>query len=85
MRAEAVMAGRARDIAIEAREGASAAIARLEKHEAVCEQRQGAILATLGKLEAAVHGLWWLVLVGAGTLICGMASLIVALVFHEKF
>lgn len=78
------MAGGKRDMAIKAQASATAALARLEKHEAVCEQRQGAILATLGKLEGAVHGLWWLVLIGAGTLICGMASLIVVLIFHDK-
>jgi hypothetical protein len=78
------MSGRARDIALEAQQAVAANWARLEKHEAVCEQRQGAILATLGKLEGAVHGLWWLVLIGAGTLISGMASLIVVLVFHQK-
>jgi hypothetical protein len=78
------MTGRARDIALKAQERAMQAIARLEKHEAVCEERQAAILATLMKVEGAVHGLWWLMLVGAGTLICGMASLIVLLLFHQR-
>lgn len=78
------MTGRARDLAAKAHGLATAALARLEKHEAVCQQRQGAILATLGKLEGAVQGLWWLVLIGAGTLICGMASLIVVLLLHGR-
>lgn len=78
------MPARAREIALKAQERAAQALARLEKHEAVCEERHGAILATLGKVEGAVHGLWWLMFIGAGTLICGMASLIVLLVFHQR-
>ncbi|HXP29699.1 MAG TPA: hypothetical protein VN832_01325 [Stellaceae bacterium] len=78
------MPSRARDIALKAQERATQALARLEKHEAVCEERQGAILATLAKLEGAIHRLWWLILLGAGTLICGMASLIVLLIFHQR-
>jgi len=42
---------------------------KLQTHEAVCAQRQGQILNSL-------KGLWWVVLVSAGTLIVGMAGLL---------
>ena len=49
--------------------------AKHEGHEMLCAQRQNQILKSLG-------GLWWVVLISAGTLIVSMAGLVVSLLFH---
>lgn len=75
---------------------AAAVWARQEAHELLCTERWGQVRKSLEELHAAfsasydrtsasVRSLWWLVLVCAGGLICGMAGLIVTLVFRGHF
>lgn len=51
--------------------------ARISAHEAVCAERWG-------QIRASVRGLWWVILVASGTLICGQAGLIVTLALRGK-
>jgi hypothetical protein len=51
---------------------AEAVDARLSQHEAVCAERWS-------QIRTSVKSLWWLVLISAGTLICGEATLILRL------
>ena len=55
---------------------AAKADARIQAHEKLCEILQRQLLGSL-------NGLWWIVLVSAGALICGMGGLIVTLVVHH--
>lgn len=49
-------------------------------HEAVCAERWGEVCRQLDEVKAAIRGLWRVVMVTAGSLICGMAGLIATLV-----
>jgi len=49
--------------------------ARLAQHEAVCAERWA-------QIRSSVRAIWWLILVSAGTVICGQAGLIVTLVLR---
>jgi hypothetical protein len=60
-------------------EGGGVADARLSVHEAVCAERYGNILAMLRDTARRVSRLEILVISAAGTVILGMASLLVTL------
>lgn len=51
----------------------------LSKHEAVCAERWSEIRRQLSEVKDGIRGLWKLVVLAAGALICGMGGLIVTL------
>ena len=55
-------------------------LARLTTHEAVCAERYGGILTSLTSMATRIGRLEMLVWASAGSLIIGMATLIVTLV-----
>jgi len=60
------------------------AISRIEKHEAMCEERSKTIFSRLDNIETGLDNINRTLLTGAGILICGMAGLIVSLLFLLK-
>ena len=70
---------------------AAAVWARQVAHELLCTERWGQVRKALEDLHISIRGatgdaakgvrsIWWLILVCAGTLICGMAGLLATLV-----
>lgn len=57
------------------------AISRIERHEAMCEERSKTIFNRLDRIEEGLQSLNKTLLTGAGILICGMAGLVVSLLF----
>ena len=57
------------------------AISRLERHEAMCEERSKTIFNRLDAIDDGLDSINKTLLRGAGVLICGMAGLIVSLLF----
>lgn len=57
------------------------AIRRLERHEAMCEERSKTIFNRLSAIEDGLESINSTLLKGAGVLICGMAGLVVSLLF----
>lgn len=57
------------------------AISRIERHEAMCEERSKTIFNRLDRIEEGLESLNKTLLTGAGILICGMAGLVVSLLF----
>lgn len=57
------------------------AIRRLERHEAMCEERSKTIFNRLSAIEDGLESINNTLLKGAGVLICGMAGLVVSLLF----
>jgi len=60
------------------------AISRIERHEAMCEERSKTIFNRLDNIEDSLNDIRKTLMAGAAILICGMASLIVALLFLLK-
>lgn len=69
--------------------------ARIDTHEKVCAERWTEIRRQLGRLEEEipkqisriehmVARFWWLILVCAGTLICGMGGLLATLLTGHR-
>jgi hypothetical protein len=66
--------------------GASAEVdadTRITIHEAICAERYGALLSMIGGMATRVGRLEMLVWISAGTLICGMATILVDLVLKR--
>jgi hypothetical protein len=57
------------------------AIRRIERHEAMCEERSKTIFNRLSAIEDGLESINNTLLKGAGVLICGMAGLVVSLLF----
>lgn len=57
------------------------AISRIERHEAMCEERSKTIFNRLSAIEDGLESINNTLLKGAGVLICGMAGLVVSLLF----
>ena len=57
------------------------AIRRIERHEAMCEERSKTIFNRLSAIEDGLESINSTLLKGAGVLICGMAGLVVSLLF----
>jgi len=57
------------------------AIRRLERHEAMCEERSKTIFNRLSAIDDGLESINNTLLKGAGVLICGMAGLVVSLLF----
>lgn len=60
------------------------AISRIERHEAMCEERSKTIFNRLDSIEEGLTAINKTLLTGAGVLICGMAGLVVSLLFLLK-
>lgn len=60
------------------------AISRIERHEAMCEERSKTIFNRLDSIEEGLIAINKTLLTGAGVLICGMAGLVVSLLFLLK-
>lgn len=60
------------------------AISRIERHEAMCEERSKTIFNRLDSIEEGLMAINKTLLTGAGVLICGMAGLVVSLLFLLK-
>ena len=56
---------------------------RITIHEAICAERYGALLNMIGGMATRVGRLEMLVWISAGTLICGMATILVDLVLKH--
>lgn len=63
----------AREMAIMAKGQADLALSKIDSHEVICANRYSEITSGL-------KNLWNLVLIVAGTLICGMAAIIIMLI-----
>lgn len=60
------------------------AVKRIERHEAMCEERSKTIFNRLENIEEGLDTINKTLLTGAGILICGMAGLVVSLLFLLK-
>ena len=60
------------------------AISRIERHETMCEERSKTIFNRLDSIEEGLTAINKTLLTGAGVLICGMAGLVVSLLFLLK-
>jgi hypothetical protein len=58
------------------------AITRIERHEAMCEERTKTIFNRLSSIDDSIKGIENLIKVSGGTLIIGMAGLIVTLLLR---
>jgi hypothetical protein len=56
--------------------------AALAGHEKLCGDRWDTLRVEMAEMREAIQQLWWVILMSAGTIIMGMASLIVVLIFH---
>ncbi len=75
---------RAQADATMANQAVATALARLEKHEGICTERQGTIIQNVTELKNSMRSLWKYLISAGAALIAGMAWLIVDLTIRGK-